>query len=59
MTSAGPTDWVPSSPPEHEPVSSAEWAKLVANSANAAFRAGLFGVDAFRYGIEQMHPRST
>jgi nitrile hydratase beta subunit len=42
--------------PEHEPVWSAEWEKAAFAMFPASFRAGLFGVDMFRFGIEQMHP---
>jgi nitrile hydratase subunit beta len=39
-----------------EPVFRAEWEKAAFAFFASSFRAGLFGVDAFRYGIEQMHP---
>lgn len=42
--------------PEHEPVFRAEWEKPAFALFATSFRAGLFGVDAFRYGIEQMPP---
>ncbi|MFC5995182.1 nitrile hydratase subunit beta [Pseudonocardia hispaniensis] len=42
--------------PEHEPVWRAEWEKAAFALFPTNFRAGLFGVDMFRYGIEQMHP---
>jgi nitrile hydratase beta subunit len=42
--------------PESEPVWNAEWEKAAFALFATSFRAGLFGVDAFRYGIEQMHP---
>jgi nitrile hydratase subunit beta len=42
--------------PESEPVWNAEWEKAAFALFATNFRAGLFGVDAFRYGIEQMHP---
>jgi nitrile hydratase subunit beta len=42
--------------PENEPVWRAEWEKAAFALFATNFRAGLFGVDAFRYGIEQMPP---
>jgi nitrile hydratase len=42
--------------PENEPVWRAEWEKAAFALFPSSARAGLFGVDAFRYGIEQMHP---
>ncbi|GEL17892.1 nitrile hydratase subunit beta [Pseudonocardia asaccharolytica] len=42
--------------PEHEPVWRAEWEKTAFALFPTNFRAGLFGVDMFRFGIEQMHP---
>lgn len=45
-------------PTDPEPVWGAEWEKTAFAFFATAFRAGLFGVDAFRYGIEQMHPVS-
>lgn len=42
--------------PESEPVYRAEWEKAAFAMFSMTFRAGFFGVDAFRYGIEQMHP---
>ena len=42
--------------PEYEPVWRAEWEKAAFALFATNFRAGLFGVDAFRYGIEQMPP---
>jgi nitrile hydratase beta subunit len=42
--------------PENEPVWRAEWEKAAFALFATNFRAGLFGVDAFRFGIEQMHP---
>jgi len=42
--------------PDNEPVYRAEWEKAAFAMFSMAFRAGFFGVDAFRYGIEQMHP---
>ena len=42
--------------PGHEPVFRAEWEKAAFALFSMCFRAGFFGVDEFRYGIEQMHP---
>ena len=42
--------------PENEPVYRAEWEKAAFALFATNFRAGLFGVDAFRYGIERMPP---
>ncbi len=42
--------------PESEPVYHAEWEKAAFAMFSMAFRAGFFGVDSFRSGIEQMHP---
>lgn len=42
--------------PESEPVYHEEWEKAAFAMFSMCFRAGFFGVDAFRYGIEQMHP---
>ena len=39
-----------------EPVWHAEWEKAAFGMFSMPFRAGFFGVDQFRYGIEQMHP---
>jgi nitrile hydratase subunit beta len=39
-----------------EPVFRAEWEKLAFATFAGCFRAGLFGVDQFRLGIELMHP---
>lgn len=41
---------------QNEPVWHAEWEKAGFAFFATSFRAGLFGVDAFRYGMEQMHP---
>lgn len=41
---------------ENEPVFHAEWEKAAFSMFATSFRAGLFGVDQFRFGIEQMHP---
>ena len=42
--------------PEGEPVFRAEWEKAAFAMFSMCFRAGFFGVDEFRYGIEQIHP---
>lgn len=42
--------------PASEPVFHEEWEKAAFALFATNFRAGLFGVDAFRSGIEQMHP---
>lgn len=42
--------------PDQEPVFRAEWEKAAFALFATNFRAGLFGVDAFRYGIELMPP---
>ncbi len=42
--------------PDSEPVFHQEWEKSAFALFATNFRAGLFGVDAFRFGIEQMHP---
>ncbi len=42
--------------PESEPVFYADWEKAAFGMFSMPFRAGFFGVDAFRFGIEQMHP---
>ncbi|WHU47765.1 nitrile hydratase subunit beta [Gordonia sp. L191] len=41
---------------EDEPVFRAEWEKPMFTMFSACFRAGYFGVDAFRHGIEKMDP---
>jgi len=41
---------------QDEPVWHAEWEKAAFGMFSMPFRAGMFGVDQFRYGIEQMHP---
>lgn len=41
---------------ENEPVFHAEWEKPVFAMFACSFRAGLFGVDEFRHGIELMNP---
>lgn len=43
-------------PPDHEPVFHAEWEKAALTMFPAAFRAGWFGLDQFRHGIEKMDP---
>ena len=53
----GGTDGLgPVAVPDREPVFRAEWEKAAFAMFSMCFRAGFFGVDAFRYGIEQMHP---
>ena len=42
--------------PEEEPVFRAEWEKAVFPMFAMCFRAGFFGVDQFRHGIEQIDP---
>lgn len=42
--------------PESEPVYREEWEKAAFAMFSMCFRAGFFGVDSFRSGIEQMHP---
>jgi nitrile hydratase beta subunit len=41
---------------EYEPVFHEEWEKAAFAMFASSFRAGLFGVDEFRHGIEQMNP---
>ncbi|NMO92231.1 nitrile hydratase subunit beta [Actinomycetospora sp. TBRC 11914] len=43
-------------PTESEPVWKAEWEKHAHTFFPLAFRAGFFGVDSFRFGMEQMDP---
>lgn len=43
-------------PPPEEPVWKAEWEKHAHAMFPLAFRAGFFGVDSFRYGMEQIEP---
>ncbi|RZT87806.1 nitrile hydratase [Pseudonocardia sediminis] len=43
-------------PPEHEPVWKAEWEKHAHTFFPLAFKAGFFGVDSFRYGMELIPP---
>ncbi|HWD06355.1 MAG TPA: nitrile hydratase subunit beta [Amycolatopsis sp.] len=53
----GGTDGLgPIDPPENEPVFRAEWEKAAFAMFPACFRAGYFGLDSFRHGIEQMRP---
>ncbi|WP_236796053.1 nitrile hydratase subunit beta [Amycolatopsis sp. GM8] len=53
----GGTDGLgPVLPPEQEPVFRAEWEKAAFALFATCFRAGLFNVDMFRHGIEQMDP---
>ncbi len=53
----GGTDGLGPVPVEQgEPVWHAEWEKAAFAMFATAFRAGFFGVDQFRFGIEQMHP---
>ena len=42
--------------PDSEPLFMADWEKAAFAMFSMCFRAGFFGVDEFRYGIEQMHP---
>jgi nitrile hydratase subunit beta len=41
---------------DNEPVWHSEWEKVAFGMFPFPFAAGFFGVDQFRYGIEQMHP---
>lgn len=43
-------------PPPSEPVWKAEWEKHAHTFFPLAFKAGMLGVDQFRYGMEQMDP---
>jgi nitrile hydratase subunit beta len=53
----GGTDGLGTVPVEQdEPVWHADWEKAAFGMFSMPFRAGFFGVDQFRYGIEQMHP---
>jgi nitrile hydratase len=53
----GGTDGMgPVNPPAEEPLFSAEWEKSVFAMFPLLFRAGYFGLDEFRNGIEQMDP---
>ncbi len=53
----GGTDGLgPIDPPAEEPIFRAEWEKPAFTMFAACFRAGWFGVDQFRYGIEVMDP---
>jgi nitrile hydratase beta subunit len=42
--------------PDEEPIFRAEWEKAVFPMFAMCFRAGFFGVDQFRHGIEQIEP---
>jgi nitrile hydratase subunit beta len=42
--------------PEEEPVFREDWEKAAFAMFSMCFRAGFFGVDQFRFGMEQMHP---
>lgn len=46
----------PINPPAEEPVFRADWEKAVLTMFPALFRAGWFGLDSFRHGIEMMDP---
>ncbi|USI92955.1 nitrile hydratase subunit beta [Rhodococcus pyridinivorans] len=46
----------PVNPPKDEPVFRADWERVVFGLFPALFRAGYFGLDSFRYGIERMNP---
>lgn len=53
----GGTDGIGSiDPPAEEPIFRAEWEKPIFTMFSALFRAGWFGVDEFRHGIEKMDP---
>ncbi|MGE3795007.1 MAG: nitrile hydratase subunit beta [Dehalococcoidia bacterium] len=53
----GGTDGLgPINPPAEEPIFRAEWEKPAFTMFAACFRAGWFGVDQFRHGIEVMDP---
>jgi nitrile hydratase subunit beta len=52
----GGTDGLGPVPVVEEPVFRAEWERAAFAMFAMPFRAGFFGVDQFRYGIEQMHP---
>jgi nitrile hydratase len=53
----GGTDGLgPIDPPAEEPVFRADWEKAAFTMFPALFRAGWFGVDQFRHGIENMDP---
>lgn len=41
---------------DDEPVFRAEWEKIAFSLFASCFRAGLFNIDSFRHGIEQMDP---
>lgn len=46
----------PINPPENEPPFHDDWEKAVLTMFPALFRAGWFGLDSFRHGIEMMDP---
>jgi nitrile hydratase len=53
----GGTDGLgPVRPADDEPVFRADWEKSAFAMFASCFRAGMFGVDAFRHGIEKMDP---
>jgi len=53
----GGTDGVgPVNPPAEEPVFRAEWEEAIFTMFFALFRAGWYGLDQFRHGIEKMDP---
>jgi len=53
----GGTDGLgPVSVEDNEPVWHSEWEKVAFGMFPFPFAAGFFGVDQFRYAIEQMHP---
>lgn len=53
----GGTDGLgPVCPPASEPIFRAEWEKPIFTMFSACFRAGYFGIDQFRHGIEKMDP---
>ncbi|SIS18847.1 nitrile hydratase subunit beta [Williamsia sterculiae] len=53
----GGTDGLgPVDPPESEPIFRAEWEKPMFTMFSACFRAGYFGLDSFRHGIEKIDP---
>jgi nitrile hydratase len=53
----GGTDGLgPVNPPDSEPVFRAEWEKPMFTMFSACFRAGYFGIDQFRHGIEKIDP---
>nr|Q53117.1 RecName: Full=Nitrile hydratase subunit beta; Short=NHase; Short=Nitrilase [Rhodococcus sp. (in: high G+C Gram-positive bacteria)]AAA26184.1 nitrile hydratase beta subunit [Rhodococcus sp. (in: high G+C Gram-positive bacteria)] len=53
----GGTDGIgPVDPPAEEPVFRADWEKAAFTMFSALFRAGWFGIDEFRHGVEKMDP---